>query len=381
MIYFDNAATTFPKPRRVVRAVREAMEQYGANPGRSGHKLAMDTAIKVYECREAVAELFGAQVDEVVFCNNCTHALNMAIKGSLRSGDHVIISDLEHNSVLRPVHTLAERNLIRYSVAATVPGNDDATVAAFESLITPYTRLIACTHASNAFGVRLPIERIAEMAHRHGVLFLLDAAQTAGVLDIHMKRCNIDFLCTAGHKSLYGPSGTGLLLTPHGEKLGTLMEGGTGSFSADYGMPGNMPERLESGTVNTAGILGLRAGLAFIQENGMEKLHKREMRIGSEIYQRLSGNARVRLYTPSFTLEHNVPVVAFNVEGLPSEEVVEHLSQKGFALRGGLHCAPLAHRKMGTLESGAVRASIGAMNTMEEAVQLCAAVNRLTRLS
>lgn len=376
MIYFDNAATTFPKPRRVLRAVREAFEKYGANPGRSGHKLAMDTAVKVFECREAAAKLFGAEVDEAVFTSNCSHALNIALKGALRHGDHVIISDLEHNSVLRPVHALAQAGVISYSVAE-VFFDEDATVAAFEAAITRNTRMIACTHASNAFGIRLPVEKLGAMAKRRGLLFLVDAAQTAGVLPIDVKSCGIDFLCTAGHKSLYGPSGTGLLITPHGEKLATLMEGGTGSASADYGMPESVPDRLECGTVNTMGIIGLGAGIAFVNERGIENIHRQEMLVGAEIDRRLRRIPGVTLYTPDFTPERNVPVIAFNVEGVPSEELTERLSDMGFALRGGLHCAPVAHAKMGTLETGAARISIGVMNTAEQGARLCAAVAKI----
>lgn len=376
MIYFDNAATSFPKPRRVERAVQQAFVRYGANPGRSGHRLAMNTARKVYECREAAADMFGAQVDQVVFTCNCTHALNTVFKGALRTGDHVIISDLEHNSVLRPLHALAERGQITYSIAKTQENPAD-TVAAFEALIKPNTCMIACTHASNAFGIQMPIDALGQMAKQRGLWFLVDAAQTAGVLALDIEKQNIDFLCMPGHKSLYGPSGTGLLITPHGEKLATLMEGGTGSASADFGMPTDMPDRLECGTVNTAGILGLQAGLAFVREQGIERLHRREMRIASQLFRGLQAIPGVQLYTETFSAEKHLPVLSFNIEGLPSEEVTEHLSRRGFALRGGLHCAPLAHRKMGTLETGTVRASIGAMNTAEQARKLCAAVARI----
>lgn len=376
MIYFDNAATTFPKPRQVVEAANSVFKQYGANPGRSGHKMSMDTAVKVYECREAAAGLFHAQVQDVVFACNCTHALNMAIKGCLRQRDHVIISDLEHNSILRPIHALASQGAISYSVAQ-VGGNDEETVAAFERLITPSTRLIACIHGSNIFGLRLPIAQIGAMAKRHGLLFLVDAAQTAGVVDINMARDNIDFLCTAGHKSLYGPSGTGLLITPHVGKMATLMEGGTGSFSSDPNMPYDSPDRMESGTANTVGILGLAAGIGYVREKGVARIYAHEMQIGAEIFAQLKKINGVRLYTDNFQKGVHLPVIAFNVDGIPSEEVIEALSEMGFALRGGLHCAPLAHRKMGTLETGAARISIGAFNTLEQGKRLCAAIGQV----
>lgn len=378
MIYFDNAATTFPKPMRVARAVQNAMERYGANPGRSGHRLSMNTAAKVYECREAVAGLFGAEVDQVVFTANCSHALNIAIKGCLRQGDHVIISDFEHNSVLRPVHALAQRGLITYSVAETA-FDQAQTVAAFEALITERTRLIACTHASNAFGVRLPVEELCEMAHRNDILFLVDAAQSAGVLPIDMQRMNFDFLCTAGHKCLYGPSGTGLLITPFGEHLTTLMEGGTGSASALFDMPDMVPDRLECGTVNTAGILGLAAGISFVQEKGVQAMHRKEMRLLQEIDRQLRAVPRCVLYTPDCNDKNHVPVLSFNLQGMSSEELTDNLSEKGFALRGGLHCSPLAHQKMGTIELGTARISVGAMNTMQQGEQLCMAIRQIAR--
>lgn len=378
MIYFDNAATTFPKPACVLHSVQSAFQHYGANPGRSGHQLAMETSMKVYECRESVADFFGAQVDEVVFGSNCTHVLNIAIKGILKYGDHVIISDLEHNSVLRPMHTMQENGWITYDVAK-IAQDDQETVASFEQHITASTKLIACTHGSNAFGIRVPIEKIGALAKKHGIYFLVDAAQTAGVLPIDMRRMQIDFLCTAGHKSLYGPSGTGLLITPHGEELSTLMEGGTGSQSADYGMPLSVPDRLECGTVNTMGILGLGAGISFIRRKGIQTIHCHEMQVGAEIYRRLSQIPGVILYTKEFSAARNLPVISFNIDGMPSEIVTEKLSNMGFALRGGLHCAPLAHKKMGTLESGTVRISIGAMNTLEQGIRLCTAVHALAR--
>lgn len=379
MIYFDNAATSFPKPRRVAMAVQSAFDTYGANPGRSGHKLSMRTAEKVYEARELAAEMFGARVEDVVFTANCSHALNLAIKGILRQKDHVIISDLEHNSVFRPVHALAERGLITYSVAK-VHKNPADTVAEFESHINERTSLIACTHGSNVFGIRLPVAGIGAMAREHGVTLLVDCAQTAGVVDINMERDNIDILCTAGHKSLYGPSGTGLMITALGEHMQTLMEGGTGSASADLMMPFIMPDRHECGTVNTAGILGLYAGMSFVREKGIENLFKKEMKLCGEIYRRLGLMNGVVLYTDDFTMERHLPVISFNIDGIPSEDVVAQLSDRGIAVRGGLHCSPLAHRKMNTIDTGTVRVSVGAMNNMEQVLGLCSAVKSISKL-
>lgn len=380
MTYFDNAATTFPKPRRVREAVQNAMERYGANPGRSGHRLSLETAIKVYETREAVAEFFGAEaVEDVVFTSNCTHALNFALKGLLKHGDHVIISDLEHNSLSRPVHALAAKGVITYSVAEVSEDDDCRTVDAFRKLIQNDTRLIATTHGSNVWGIRTPIGKLGRLCQENDLLFLVDAAQTAGVVPIDMEKDNIDFLCAAGHKSMYGPSGTGVLVTPLGSALDCCFEGGTGNMSADFDQPTGMPERLESGTVNTSGIIGLGAGLSYIKSRGLDELYDHEMRIAREIYEGLLNIPEIKLYTREFVYGRNLPVVSFNVSGVPSEEVTSKLSDMGFALRGGLHCAPLAHKKMDTLETGAVRISVGGFNKMSEARRLLSAIKAAIR--
>ena len=379
MIYFDNAATTFPKPPSVKAAVDLAMTRYGANPGRSGHDLSVETAKQVYGVRSAAAGLFGADgPEQVVFTQNCTYALNTVIHGLLGQGDHVIISDLEHNSVLRPVHALAQRGIITYSVAETSL-DDEETVEAFASCIHPNTRAIVCTHGSNVFGFRLPVERLAKLAHERGLYLVVDAAQTAGCEPIDIGAMGIDFLCTAGHKGLYGPSGTGLLVTKFGERLRPLTEGGTGSLSADFNQPSFMPDRLESGTLNTAGVIGLGAGIAFLQKRGIEQLARYEMRVAREIYDALREIPGVLLYAPAPKFGRSLPVLSFNIEGMHSEEVTGQLNDAGFALRGGLHCAPLAHRKMGTTEVGAARISIGAFNTVEQGRDLAAAVEEIAR--
>jgi cysteine desulfurase family protein len=377
MIYFDNAATSYPKPQTVEEAVISAMRRYGANPGRSGHAMSLSAAFKVFECREKAAEMFGAaSPEDVVFTQNCTHALNLAIKGILRQGDHVIISDLEHNSVLRPIHVMAERGIITYSVAK-IGGTDEVTLSEIATLIRPNTKLVACAHGSNVWGIRTPIAAIGQLCRSKGILFLSDCAQTAGHVDIDVQRDGIDFLCCAGHKGLYGPSGTGLLITRHGESLATVIEGGTGTYSADYSQPGSMPEKLESGTVNTMGILGLGAGISFIKRRGISNIYDHETELCAYIRERLSRLDRVRLYTKGYERCGLLPVISFNIEGMSSEDVVSKLDEKGFALRGGLHCSPLAHTKMGTMETGAARISVGAFNNMQQARQLCNAVERI----
>ena len=371
MVYFDNAATSWPKPQKVIQATNEAFSSYGANPGRSGHSMSINTAVKVFEARESIASFFGAaRAEDVIFTPNCTHAVNIAIKGILNRGDHVILSDLEHNATLRPIHTLAERGEIAYSIAEIHPDNE-MTVNAYQRLITANTKLIICTHGSNVWGMRTPIEKIGELAKKNGTYFLVDAAQTAGIVTIDVQKANIDFLCTAGHKSLYGPTGTGLLITPHGNQLNTIVEGGTGTLSMEYSQPQGMPERLESGTANTLGILGLGAGIKFLREAGIDNIYRHEIQIAGEIFQRLSDIPNVKLYNRNFEVGENLPVISFNVEGVSSEKLTQTLSEKGFALRGGLHCAPLAHKKMGTLKTGTARISIGVFNKMREARSLC----------
>jgi selenocysteine lyase/cysteine desulfurase len=322
--------------------------------------------------------MFNAErVEDVVFTFNCTHAINIAIKGILKQGDHVVISDLEHNAILRPVYALAARGCISYSIAEIDELNDEKTVENFAREMRPNTRLVACTHGSNVWGISTPVGRIGRLCRERDILFLVDAAQTAGVLPVDMRKFGIDFLCMPGHKSLYGPSGTGALITPLGSVLDTVVEGGTGSMSADFKQPLTMPDRLESGTINTMGVIGLGAGLEYIAEKTPAFIYGEEFETASMIYRGLKSIKRVRLYTKSFVKGRHLPVISFNMEGLNSEEVTAKLSDLGFCTRGGLHCAPLAHRKMGTKETGAVRVSVGAFNTRLQAEQLLTAIKRI----
>ena len=377
MIYLDNAATSFPKPQSVRNSVNLALTKYSANPGRSGHPLAAQTAAMVYRCREAVAQLFGAEPENVIFTLNCTHALNIAIKGAMPKGGHLIFSDLEHNSVLRPAHALAQDGLAEYSIANVTIGNDDATVAAFRRLIRPNTAMIVCTMASNVVGYRMPIERLAMLAKQHGLIFVVDAAQAAGTMPIDLREIPIDFLCMPGHKGLYGPTGTGILIVGSGIRLHPLTEGGTGSRSAEYDMPEELPDRLESGTVNTVGIAGLLAGVEFVKSKTPMALWRAEMGMTGALYDGLSHIPGVILYTPRPEVGQYAPVVSFNLKRMGSEEAAALLAERGFALRAGLHCSPLAHRHFGTLDCGMVRVSPGAFNSMQDIDRFVGAVGRL----
>lgn len=380
MIYFDNAATTYPKPRGVPRAVYASFRKYGANPGRAGHDLSFSTAEQVYHCRKALAEQFGAPDPEcVVFTLNCTYALNMALKGLLRRGDHVISSDLEHNAVMRPLEQLRRDGTITYTRAHVSIGNPAATVASFERAIRPNTRLIVCTHVSNVFGVILPVEQIGALAHRRGLLFVVDCAQSAGVIPIRMDQAHADCLCMPGHKGLYGPMGTGVMLCSAKDPMRTIIEGGTGSLSKNLEQPELLPDRFESGTVNVPGIIGLSAGIGFVRTRGMDAIRRHELAVAGRVYQGLSGIPGVRLYTPAPRDGSLGPVISFNVQGLGSEQTAARLNAAGIAVRAGLHCAPEAHRTFGTLETGTVRVSPGAFNTERDAAVLIKSVFQIAK--
>ncbi len=366
MIYLDNAATSGIKPSRVIGAVECALKKYSANPGRSGHRLSMNAALAVYAAREKIQKMFAAtQVENVAFTLNCTHALNCVIKGVLANGDHVIVSDLEHNAVMRPLQKLKNEGVITYSVAKTVEGDDEATVQCFKDCINENTKLIICTHASNVFGCVLPIGQIGQLCKDSGILFAVDAAQSAGVLDIDMQKMHIDFLCIAAHKGLYAPMGTGVIIA---EKAlsNTVLEGGTGTDSFNLDHPLTMPEMLESGTVNVPGICGISAGVDFINAKGMRNIYLHEYDLCNYLFKRLSECKNVVLYNKDFNVFEKAPVVSFNVSGYDSNTVAQRLSSNGIAVRAGFHCAPSAHIKYGTDDIGTVRISPGIMTTRDD---------------
>ena len=381
MIYLDNAATTWPKPSAVQNAVASALHRFGANPGRGGHGMSMATAEEVYRTRCAAADFFHAPGPEcVAFTMNCTHALNAVLKGWLRPGDHVVVSCLEHNAVMRPLQKLTAGG-VTVTQARVVPGDNDATLDAFRRAMREETRLVVCTHVSNVWGVRLPVARIAAMAHLYGVPICVDAAQSAGIFPVFLEEDGIDFLCAAPHKGLYAPMGTGLLVTSRGEELDTLLEGGTGTNSLSPEQPGEMPERLESGTVNVPGIAGLRAGLAFVREKGTERILSHELELMRAVYRALRATHGVELFTGEPDGETYAPVVSFRVRGVPSEETAAALASQGVAVRAGLHCAPAAHAFFGTLETGAVRVCPSAFTTGRDVQGFITALRRGVRNS
>ncbi|QEY34410.1 aminotransferase class V-fold PLP-dependent enzyme [Caproiciproducens galactitolivorans] len=377
MIYLDNAATTYPKPASVQNTVQIALKKYGANPGRAGHAMSLAAAEEIYRCRTAAADFFKAPGPEcVAFTLNCTHAMNYVLKGLLKPGDHVVTSSLEHNAVMRPLQKLSE-NGVMFTVAKVFPGDNDATLNAFRNAIRENTKLIVCTHASNVWGIRLPVERIAALGHLYNIPIVVDCAQSAGVLPIDMAESGFDYLCVAGHKGLYGPMGTGMLVTPNGSNLETIIEGGTGTSSSSMEQPQTMPDRMESGTQNMPGIAGLLAGIEFVKSRGIPNIYRHEMSLIKYLYKKLSENKNIKLYTDEPDWPYFVPVLSFNVNDLPSETVSQKLNAAGIAVRAGLHCSPAAHESMGTLKQGTVRVSPSAFTTMNEMNALVAAVHKI----
>jgi cysteine desulfurase family protein len=376
VIYFDNAATTGTKPNEVIAAVEKALKERSVNPGRGGYKESVKCSEEIYECRKNVSDFFGAGAPErVVFTSNCTSALNMIIKGICNKGNKVVCSSLEHNAVARPIHKMTKLGVI-LDTAEVIFGDRAATVRSFERLITPETRLVVCTHASNVTGTVLPIKEIGEICAERGVPFAVDAAQTAGILNINMRELKIDYLAVAPHKGLYAPMGTGILISL-GKIPDTLFEGGTGSLSASYEQPLELPDRLESGTLNVSGIAGIKAGIDFVSRQGVEKIYSHELKLIQYIYDQLSKINGVILYTERPEMNNFVPTLSFNVRGLLAEQVAEILSDKGIAVRAGLHCAPMAHRRLGTIDSGTVRICCSLYNTKQDADILLETVKKI----
>ena len=364
MIYFDNAATTFEKPPSVYKTVYDAMVKYGANAGRGGHDLSVKAGDMIYEAREAVCRLFRIQnIERLVFCQNTTQALNTGMKGVLKKGDHVVISCMEHNSVLRPVAELQKRGIITYSV---VKGNEKGEIplSAVRMAIRPNTKLVVFTHASNVCGNVYDIKAIAKLAHDNGALFMADAAQSAGILDVDAN--DVDLLAFPGHKGLMGPQGTGGLYIREGLNLNTIMEGGTGSASELIYQPDIMPDRFESGTQNMPAIAGLGEGAKFILKEGVDAIRAHEMDLTKYFLDEIQNIPKITIYGTK-NLSGRVGVVALNIDGEDCVDVANELNTLyGIATRGGLHCSALAHETLGTLEKGCVRFSFGYFNKRKE---------------
>lgn len=376
MIYLDNGATSFPKPLSVRQNVDISLKKFSANPGRSGHSLSLRAAKEIFECRKRLKELFNVNSEEeIIFTENCTMALNTVIFGLLNEGDHVLISSMEHNSVTRPLESLKDKG-VTYSTF-DYSYDDNETVDNVRNLIKPETKLVICTHASNVFGFRFPIERICALCHAYGILFCVDSAQSAGVFDIDVGTNQYDFVCMSGHKSLYGPMGTGVLIL-NNRNLKPLLYGGTGTESVKKSQPEGLPEKFESGTQNMNGISGLKAGVDFVKNRGIKNIYNYEYKLAKRLFNGLANNRKVITYNKSFDYGKVAPVVSFNIDGVYSEDLVAKLNKYGIMTRGGLHCSPLAHTTMNTIENGTVRVVPGAFNTINDINYLLNVIRKLT---
>ena len=380
LLYFDNAATSWPKPEETQSAMNRYLREIGGSPGRSGHRLSIEAGRIVLEAREAVAQLFG--VDDpfrIVFTKNATEALNIAFRGLLNAGDHVITSSMEHNSVMRPLRTLEGEGIEVSVLPCSVRGELDPET--IPPAIRPNTKAIILTHASNVTGTILPIGEAGRVAREHGLALIVDAAQTAGILPISVEAMGIDLLAFTGHKSLFGPPGTGGLYIREGmeARIRPLMTGGTGSRSEFEEQPLFLPDKFEAGTPNTIGLAGLAAGVSWVLARGVESIRAREEALAGRFIRGLREIPGIDLYGPADPSQR-IAIVAFNITGLTPSEASQELDER-FAImsRPGLHCAPAAHRTIGTFPRGTVRFGFGLFNREAEIDAALEAVRMLAR--
>lgn len=378
MICFDNAATAFPKPEAVIRAVTDQLANVSGNAGRGAHGGAMRAAEEVYACRARAADLFGAPSPaRVVFTAGATMALNMAVKGSVSPGDHVLLSDLEHNAVFRPVHALARAGKITYDVFPTFAADPTATperiLRGIEKRVRPNTRLLVCTHASNVCSAVLPVREIGALCRARGIRFVVDAAQSAGHLPVRADDLGAWAVCVPGHKGLLGPQGVGMMILGENADPEPILEGGSGVRSLDPAMPPDPPERYEAGTLPLPAIAGLRAGMEAVEKMGLPTVRAHEIALWERLYEQLRTVRGLTVLAP------HVPgsVLSFHAGRTPSETVAAALDERGFAVRAGFHCAALAHRTLGTPRGGAVRVSFGPENTAGEVDALAGAIREI----
>jgi len=354
MIYLDNAATSFPKPEAVYRAMDRAQRYIGANPGRAGHQLSLSAARIVMDTREALAELLHvSEPERIVFGSNCTDMLNIAIKGAVRDGMQVVTSVRSHNSVLRPLQSLADQGRIKLKITSDIL-----------HAVGRNTDLVVIPHADNVTGAILPVEQIAILCQIHHCRLIVDAAQTAGILPLYPEEWGVDLCAMPGHKGLLGPQGTGALYIRKGVDLKPLKEGGTGTSSQLLEQPRELPERYESGTLNTPGLAGLGQGVRYVLEH-RARIRAHELLLTERLLHGLRSIPNVHLYGPATALER-VGTVSFNIEGMESGMAADRLDAFGICVRAGLHCAPLMHESLGTLATGTLRASLGFMNSADD---------------
>lgn len=364
MIYLDNSATTLIKPPQVAQAVYDAINTMG-NSGRGAYNSSISSSMVLYETRELIAEMFNLHYPEqVAFTLNATEALNTAINGLISYNDHIITTELEHNSVLRPLYRLEEKGTELTIIKANDWGN--INYIDIEKAIKYNTKAIVCTHCSNLTGNVLDIAKIGEICKRHNILFILDASQSAGIFDIDMEKQNIDVVCFTGHKSLYGPQGTGGICIKKGVNISPLKVGGSGIKTFEKTAPSSMPEHIEAGTVNSHSIAGLKAGLEFIQKTGISKIREKENMLVDLFYNSIKNIKDIKIYG-DFSTKERGPIVSLNLGNYSSSSVSDELFERfEIATRSGGHCAPLMHKALGTEKQGAVRFSFSYFNTKDE---------------
>jgi len=378
MIYLDNAATSFPKPSEVYEEVLNCMKNYAANSGRGSYDMSIQAALKILETREEICQLFNISSPlNLIFTCNATEALNIGIKGALRRGDHVISTVIEHNSVLRPLHSLTENG-----VEVTLISVDKAgyvNIKDIQEEIKKNTRMIIINHVSNVLGSTQDIKSIGNLSKENGIIFMVDASQSAGVIPIDVESAHIDLLAFSGHKGLLGPQGTGGLFIREGIKLKNFIEGGTGSNSHFMIQPDFMPDQFESGTLNTPGIAGLCEGIKFIKRVGLDSIQKKEQQLLLYLLEELKKLSYVKIYGSHSVKQRNA-VISFNIEGIDASIVGEQLNEMEIAVRTGYHCAPLIHETIGTEYAGTVRVSPGYFNTFMEVEELLKAIISIYKL-
>jgi len=374
----DNAATSWPKPNSVYTKVLKTMKKYGANPGRSSHTMAVEAANIILYGREMLCQLFNVSDPfRMIFTFNTTDSLNLAIKGTLKEGDHVVTTSMEHNSVIRPLMHLADLGI----ETTVVPADDQGLIDPkdIEKSIKPNTRLIVTTHASNVTGTLMPIEEIGTIARNYGIYYLLDAAQTAGYIPMDLSKLPVDLVAIPGHKGLLGPQGTGVLYIREGVNLNQIREGGTGSLSESTYQPDFLPDRYESGTLNTPGIAGLGAGVEYILNTGQQRIMNHITNLEKLFLNAFSQIDGVKIYGPT-DIKLRTGIISINIGDRDSREIVNILSQKyNIATRGSLHCSPLAHETIGTKGQGTVRFSPGIYTTLDEVKACIRAVGEISR--
>lgn len=361
--YFDNSATSFPKPESVYKCVEKAVRLYGANPGRGGHRMAVEASQAIYETREKVASLFNIKNPlQIAFTHNSTYALNFAVKGAVPKDSHIITTSLEHNSVLRPVFYEKDENNAHVTI---IEPSEDGNIHSEDIIaaMKPETKAVVLTHMSNVTGAIIDLLPITTEARKRNILTIVDVSQSAGFLDIDVEEMKIDILCFTGHKSLFGIQGTGGIYIREGIPFSPIIEGGTGSFSKMKRQPHSMPEALEAGTLNTPGIVSLGAGIDFINSIGLENIRKHEYSLTEKFIEGIKNIEEIIIYGP----EKRGPVVTLNIKGVDSGDLAAYLDEEyGILTRAGIHCAPLAHESMHSGENGGVRFSFGYFNTEED---------------